>query len=159
MVNQEEADRDIPKLLAVPSAVRFLSIEPMLGPIDLRRLQVGELELDALQGIWSGPARLAPLPKILPRVDWVIVGGESGKDARAMSPDWARRLRDQCNAAGVAFLFKQWGEWLPMLGQAEGVSVGKKATTPDGWVVGWAGKKSAGRSLDGAHHDQFPNMN
>lgn len=142
VVDQEEADRDIPKLLAVPARVRFLSIEPMLGPIDL----------DAALWRYEGPMHIRR-----EALHWVICGGESGAGARPISPDWARRLRDQCKAAGVAFLFKQWGEWLPMLGQAEGVSVGKKATTPDGWIVGWAGKKSAGRSLDGAHHDQFPN--
>jgi protein gp37 len=73
-----------------------------------------------------------------------------------MHPDWARSLRDQCAAAGVPFLFKQWGEWLPMLGQAEGVPVTRKATTLDGWVMGWAGKKAAGRMLDGRTHDGFP---
>ena len=73
-----------------------------------------------------------------------------------MSPDWARGLRDQCAAAGVPFLFKQWGEWIPMLGQAEGVPVREKTTTPDGWVMGHAGKKAAGRLLDGRTWDGFP---
>lgn len=131
VVNQEEADRDIPKLLAVPAAKRFLSIEPMLGPM------------------------LLPFER-LRELDWVIVGGESGPGARPMSPDWARRLRDQCRAAGVPFLFKQWGDWVPMLGQVEGVPVRGKATTSDGWVMGLAGKKAAGRLLDGRTHDGFP---
>ena len=73
-----------------------------------------------------------------------------------MSPDWVRSLRDQCAAAGVPFLFKQWGEWIPMLGQVEGVPVRDKTTTADGWVVGRAGKKRAGRQLDGTTHTAFP---
>lgn len=91
VVNQAEAERDVPKLLAVPARVRFLSIEPMLGPIDLR---------DGL-GLMGCPGDL----------DWIICGGESGPKARPMHPDWARSLRDQCLSAGVPFLFKQWGEW------------------------------------------------
>lgn len=107
IVNQAEADRDIPKLMAVPASVRFLSMEPLLGPVSFRwaswvdrprmhRENGCEHHLDGMRGI-----------------DWVIVGGESGPGARPMHPDWARSLRDQCQAAGVPFLFKQWGEWLP----------------------------------------------
>ena len=96
VVNQTEADRDLPKLQCVPAAVRFLSVEPMLGPIDLG--------LDV--PMCAGPDGS--------HVDWVICGGESGPKARPMHPDWARSLRDQCAAAGVPFLFKQWGEWLPV---------------------------------------------
>jgi protein gp37 len=130
IVNREELLRDAAKLKATPAAVRFWSVEPLLE------------DLGAI------PRELLP--------DWVIVGGESGPGARPMSPDWARKLRDQCASAGVPFLFKQWGEWLPMLGQAEGVEVRQKATTTDGWMMGWAGKKAAGRLLDGVTHDGFP---
>ena len=147
IVNQEEADRDIPKLLAVPTARRFLSMEPLLGPVDFCQSSA----------TWSAagymPWRNRP---ILGGIDWVIVGGESGAGARPMSPDWARGVRDQCAAAGVPFLYKQWGEWLPMLGQTEGVIVREKATTADGWVMGRAGKKAAGRLLDGMQHEGFP---
>jgi len=101
IVNQAEADRDIPKLLATPACVRFLSIEPLLGSIDLR------LEYRNDIARWDGQGRNLPLR----RIDWVIAGGESGPHARPMHPDWARSLRDQCAAAGVPFLFKQWGEW------------------------------------------------
>jgi len=97
VVNQAEADRDIPKLLAVPAAVRFLSMEPLLGPVDLTR--------------WSGIEGDGGTMGF--GLDLVIVGGESGPKARPMHPDWARSLRDQCNAAGAAFHFKQWGEWGP----------------------------------------------
>lgn len=94
--NQEEADRDIPKLLATPAAKWFLSIEPMLGPVDLSR--------------WLEPAGLdTDLGLSNPGIDLVIVGGESGPNARPMHPDWARSLRDQCQVAGVPFFFKQWG--------------------------------------------------
>lgn len=130
IVNREEMLRDAPKLKATPAAVRFWSVEPLLEDLGVI------------------PRDLMP--------DWVIVGGESGPGARPMSPDWARRLREQCAVAGVPFLFKQWGEWLPMLGQAEGAPVRQKTTTPDGWVMGWAGKKAAGRLLDGRTHDHFP---
>lgn len=147
VVNQEEADRDIPKLLAVPAAKRFLSIEPMLGPMLLPFERLRE---------WNRIALLNQQEHAVSRIDWVIVGGESGPGARPMSPDWARSIRDQCEEAGVPFLFKQWGDWVPMLGQVEGVPVRGKATTSDGWVMGIAGKKAAGRLLDGRTHDGFP---
>ncbi|KGS22834.1 phage Gp37/Gp68 family protein [Burkholderia pseudomallei] len=106
IVNQEEAERDIPKLLAVPARVRFLSMEPLLGPVDL--VSSGALWSDMNGNIVDAPSRG------LRGVDWVIAGGESGPGARPMHPDWARSLRDQCAAASVPFLFKQWGEWKPI---------------------------------------------
>lgn len=95
IVNQPEYDRDIGKLLRTGAAVHFLSVEPMLGAIDMR------------MGGASMPdyAEHQPLAKL----GWVICGGESGPQARPMHPGWARGLRDQCAAAGVPFLFKQWG--------------------------------------------------
>lgn len=128
IVNQAEADRDIPKLLAMPARVRFLSMEPLLGPVDLRF---------KIQPAFHGP------------VDWVIVGGESGPSARPMHPGWARGLRDQCAAAGVSFLFKQWGEWAPT-GQRRSI-LGCELHD-----MQRVGKKAAGRILDGAQHDGFP---
>lgn len=98
VVNQAEADRDFPKLLATPAAKRFMSIEPMLGPIDLS----WPLAANALRKIDGGPA-----------IDWVIAGGESGPGARPMNPAWVLSLRDQCQVAGVPFFFKQWGAWAP----------------------------------------------
>ena len=156
IVNQAEADRDIPKLLDVPAAKRFLSMEPLLGPVDLTSLrpQLFAAKANALSGVWKWDG--GPRTTESPPLDWVIVGGESGPGARPMSPGWARSLRDQCEAAGVPFLFKQWGEWIPMLGQVEGVPVREKTTTPDGWVMGHAGKKAAGRLLDGRTWDGFP---
>ncbi|CAD6556455.1 hypothetical protein LMG28727_06112 [Paraburkholderia kirstenboschensis] len=99
IINQAEADRDIPRLVDAPASVRFLSMEPLLGPVNL---------YDWI-GPWGGPTELqAP-----PMIDGVFVGGESGRGARPMHPSWARSLRDQCCDAGVAFHFKQWGEWAP----------------------------------------------
>jgi protein gp37 len=86
--NQRFADERIPLLLETPAAVRFISAEPLLGPI--RTLATSSL-------------------------DWVIVGGESGPNARPMHPEWALSLRDQCASAGVPFFFKQWGSWLPIV--------------------------------------------
>lgn len=112
IVNQEEADRDIPKLLAVPAARRFLSMEPLLGEVNLTAIPMGgsgHHEFDPI--ITANVLRRAEAYPPLPSIDWVIVGGESGPGARPMHPDWARSLRDQCAAADVPFLFKQWGEW------------------------------------------------
>ncbi|MFK4794910.1 phage Gp37/Gp68 family protein [Sphingobium sp. ZW T5_29] len=137
IVNQAEAERDIPKLLAVQGPrFRFLSMEPLLGPVDLTMLSLsGDAEMDALRPLtwasqveewrdtsdtwqadfedWFGhhPDNVSGL--IHGALDWVIVGGESGPHARPMHPDWARSLRKQCEEAGVPFLFKQWGEWFP----------------------------------------------
>lgn len=105
ITSQAEADRDIPKLLQVPAAKRFLSMEPLLGPVDLAGM--------AARPLWPITS------KRIPHIDWVIVGGESGPNARPMHPDWARSLRNQCMAAGVPFLFKQWGEWWPIDQQQE----------------------------------------
>lgn len=99
--NQAEADRDIPKLRALPARVRFLSMEPLLGPVDLTA------HLDILSTAHNHS------------LDWVIVGGESGPEARPMHPDWPRSLRDQCQSAGVPYLFKQWGDWWPICQMVE----------------------------------------
>lgn len=97
VVNQEEADRDIPKLLQIPAKVRFLSVEPMLGQIDLSWIPVGPQPIPG-DGFYLRERH----------INWVICGGESGSKARPMHPDWARSLRDQCVAAGVPYFFKQW---------------------------------------------------
>ena len=135
VVNQEEADRDIPKLLAVPARVRFLSCEPLLGPIDLKRW-MGNLP-------WDSELNL----------DWVIVGGESGGAARPMSPQWARDLRDQCADFNIPFFFKQWGEYVSV---SEVAGTGAHYKFPDGRTVRRVGKKLAGRLLDGREWNQFP---
>lgn len=144
--NQETADARIPLLLKVPAAVRFLSCEPLLGPIDLTRVAPNETP-----GGWRGTNALDDFQH--PKVDWVISGGESGPGARPAHPDWFRSLRDQCAAADVAYFFKQWGEWVS-LSQAEGP--GQHHYFPDGAGVRRTGKKIAGRTLDGRTHDGFP---
>ena len=104
--DQARADERIPHLLATPAAVRWISAEPLLGPVDLRFLQPGDppVEIDALAGT-HGVYR--PHGGENASLDWVVVGGESGPGARPMHPDWARSLRDQCAAAGVPFFMKQ----------------------------------------------------
>lgn len=102
--NQAEADRRIPHLLAVPAARHFLSCEPLLGPVNITR--------------WLTDGR----DQAIPELDWVIAGGESGPGARPMHPDWARSLRDQCQAAGVPFFFKQWGAFTYHPVDPEGVA-------------------------------------
>lgn len=106
IVNQAEAERDIPKLLDVPAAVRFLSMEPLLGPV-------------SFEGMWVHHTNPAMHENMLEALDWVIIGGESGPGSRPMHPDWARDLRDQCEAVGVPFLFKQWGDWKPISQMAD----------------------------------------
>lgn len=125
--NQAEADRRIPHLLAVPAAKRFLSCEPLLGPVDLSPRPTIDpsgrtmLPDDVLRG--TGMRHAAPPGWVYinggPRIDWIIAGGESGPKARPSHPDWARSLRDQCQAASVPFFWKQWGEWRPLC-QGEG---------------------------------------
>jgi protein gp37 len=154
IVNQEEADRDIPKLLAVPATKRFLSMEPLLGPVSLRWLAAWPENAPTAA---QKPGGLTNHLDGLRHLDWVIVGGESGHSARPIHPDWVTEIRDQCAEAGVKFLFKQWGEYVPMMGHAEGVPVnGPKFIHLDGTIMGRAGKKAAGRLLDGRTHDEFP---
>lgn len=131
--NQAAADERVPALLRPRPAVAFLSVEPLLGPVDLSP--------------W------------LERIDWVIVGGESGHGARPMHPDWVRALRDQCVAAGVPFFFKQWGAWREVrtVLQDEVEKYGKATQAwDDGSLFFRFGKKRAGRVLDGRTWDEFP---
>lgn len=101
--NQAYATLRIPRLLQIEAKVRFLSCEPLLGPLDLRHIKSQEMpDIDALTGA--------------NKLDWVICGGESGHNARPINPDWAIGLQQQCSDAGVSFFFKQWGEWQPECG-------------------------------------------
>lgn len=102
--DQKWADIRIPALLATPAAVRWISAEPLLGPIDLGGLLVGPCG-SAGGSCGNNSCRTG--------LDWVVTGGESGPGARPMHPDWARGLRDACTSASVPFFFKQWGEWGP----------------------------------------------
>lgn len=119
--NQDLAEERIPALLEVPAVVRGLSVEPLLGSVDLTP--------------W------------LDQIHWVIVGGESGSQARPMQPTWAYHVRDQCRAAGVPFFFKQWGAWSP------------EVTTPNTEpLLIRRSKRSAGRLLEGELWDQLPDV-
>ncbi|WP_395672066.1 phage Gp37/Gp68 family protein [Inquilinus sp.] len=168
--NQDEADRRILWLLDIPARVRFLSCEPLLGPVDLTRViypkfrQQHEYDpfiaYDVLRGHIIGPDDVGQA-----KIDWVICGGESGPKARAMHPDWSRGLRDQCQAAGVAFLFKQHGEWIgvPDLrllpgGSGPGFGDFDHAGYDDEHEAVRVGKKAAGRMLDGRTWDEFPKV-
>lgn len=160
VVNQEEADRDIPKLLAVPAAVRFLSMEPLLGPVDITPFLWGKNE--AVDTICQNCPRDADCEcgyhtrtaLMMPALHWVIAGGESGPGARPMHTDWARNLRGQCAAAGVPFLFKQWGEWLGAMQDGDNGGSALETNATDHPIR--IGKKAAGRFLDGQTHDGFP---
>jgi len=160
--NQKFADERIPLLLETPAAVRFLSCEPLLGPVDL------------CKGCPGCPNDCGWTPgKNDYGIHWVIVGGESGPGARPMHPDWARSLRDQCYAAGVRFFFKQWGEFRPTAGFDPGKEffVHRESgkffpNSVDGaiaarglrdfYVMARVGKKKAGRVLDGHEWNEFP---
>lgn len=157
--NQEQADKRIPALLQIPTKVRFLSCEPLLGPVDLSTIPLNvprsendpQMTVDALSGLVAGPDEYGG------KIHWVICGGESGPKALPMHPDWARSLHDQCEAAGVPFFFKQWGEWKPTLYGGDGKAEFQWVEHGEPWQ--WmckVGKKAAGRLLDGIAHDSFP---
>lgn len=158
--DQESADHRIQILRQTPAAVRGISAEPLIGPISMSRVSRG------------GTGREG-------NIHWVVVGGESGPKARPMHPEWVRVLRDQCAAAGVPFLFKQWGEWSPACDyydEDEGIlddalNAPHKLLTVGGYgwdedfdgqppigtyIVQRVGKKAAGRLLDGVLHDGYP---
>lgn len=121
--NQEAADERIPLLLQTPAAVRWASVEPMLEAIDLSRIKAP----NGFHASAFGGQRDGNYYEFDNGLNWVVCGGESGKNKRPMNLDWARSLRDQCAAAGVPFLFKQID-----------------------------GTKAAGRLLDGVLHDEYP---
>ena len=179
---QAEADHAIPILLNTPANRRIVSLEPLVGPVDLRN------------SVWcqdchgDGFAYVTPVVKsacercgghedaagcgIEPgALDGVIVGGETGPGARPMHPDWVRSLRDQCAAAGVPFFFKQWGAWLP--GECVGPTHTRHKCVHE-WEDGWtecsddwvteqdfgplmyhAPRSSGQRYLDGKTHDEL----
>lgn len=160
--NQEWADRRIPILLDIPAAVRFLSVEPMLGPVNLCTCYPGGYTFDTFEGPQGHCAVHGRRV-----VDWVICGGESGPGARPMHTQWVRDLRDECTAASVAFHFKQWGEWartgqvgvgwLPE-GSCYGSEIDVPAPAPFTFreILQRVGKRQSGRVLDGRTWDEYP---
>lgn len=112
--NQEAADLRIPHLLRVPARIRFLSLEPLLGPVKLRMPGIGEVEEDATYPI-ANPGEWDDFKYWAARdrgIQWVIVGGESGPGARPMHPRWVHDIKEQCEKSHVSFFFKQWGAWI-----------------------------------------------
>jgi protein gp37 len=182
--DQRRADERIPHLLETPAAVRFLSVEPMLGPVDLFCVNAyADGHTNALRGVTIGvtDGLGAATGFDHSRIDWVIAGGESGHGARPVHPEWVRSIRDQCVATGVPFFFKQYGEWLPLS------QIGDDAPSPRGAPLAYlntdgrmtraispyepgcpcdhmpseieivrVGKKAAGRMLDGRTWDETP---
>ena len=173
--NQVEANRRVPILLDVPAAIRFLSCEPLIGPVDLRSIDLvgGHEEVLPLGAGWLG--RLVPGEEEGSRIGWVICGGESGAGARPMHPDWARSLRDQCATAGVPFFFKQWGEWRVFYDRDRDDPGWRRCPPCDRSAERYVnlagghgfhgervvamrrdGKKATGDILDGRQHQDFP---
>ncbi|MGB0971698.1 MAG: DUF5131 family protein [Mycobacterium sp.] len=164
--DQRNAERRIPALLDTPFAVRGVSMEPLLGPIELEPDWLPTTCRDCDCEMGCNPPSGG--------IDWVIVGGESGRGARPMHPDWARSLRDQCQAAGVAYHFKQWGEWAPESGLNRSEGNGRRLhyartylrtdgstavlgdTGGPGECLERVGKRRAGRELDGRTWDEWP---
>ncbi|MDQ7018109.1 MAG: DUF5131 family protein, partial [Robiginitomaculum sp.] len=108
--NQAEADARIPILLATPATKRIVSVEPMLGPVDLRNIQFGDELFYGTKNALTGVVTCLEFPGELrpgKSLDWVICGGESGAGRRRFNPVWAEIVRDQCELAGVPFFFKQ----------------------------------------------------
>lgn len=157
--DQERADQRVPLLLDTPAAVRFLSCEPLLGPVDLRRWFGYNSPPDGEYCARSAEDQ---------QIRWVIVGGESGAKARPMHPEWAQTLRDQSVDAGVPFFFKQWGEWVSPqhidIAGYDDVEADERGSVVDSGGAGDAeimwrvGKKAAGRWLDGRTWDERPEL-
>jgi protein gp37 len=130
--NQKYAVNRIPLLMEIPARIKGLSLEPMIGPVDL--------------GKW------------LRGVQWVIVGGESGYESRPMNPDWIRVVRDQCLEYEVAFFFKQWGNWIPSSNENQGKKLRVKSSTGESETIYMkrVRKKNAGYKIDGKEWKQVP---
>ncbi len=183
--DQQAADERIPWLLQTPAPVRFLSIEPMLGEINLRAIQwPGKHKVDVLlKGAWDLPGWFKGFTNHsdMNGIDWIIVGGESGPHGRPMHPDWARKIQEQCEFAEVPFLFKQWGSHKPIRSyygedDDDDLEIDPhehpfKIVCPSGyiwnvdfdgqppsdcWIMQKTHKKRSGRTLDGKIYDEYP---
>lgn len=154
--NQHWADRRIPILAQIPAEVRFVSAEPMLGPLDLREWLPTGLSGGTTHENPDGVERYDLDGSLVNALDWVIVGGESGPRARPMHPDWVRSLRDQCCAAEVPFFFKQWGQWMPASWDLYDPT---PRTEPDPNPLFFnTGKRAAGALLDGREWREWPEV-
>jgi protein gp37 len=167
--DQTTADERIPLLLQTPAAVRFVSCEPLLGPVDLLHHLAPVMHVNAEKDLSNDTANaLVQMGRHVYKylegalLDWVIAGGESGPGARPMHPQWAKSIKDQCQAAGVPFFFKQWGEWVPR-GMAQLLGFDAKVTMntvldaiPYPVIMSRIGKKATGRELDGRTWEEVP---
>lgn len=161
--DQPRADERVRELLRTPAAVRWISAEPLIGPVDFC---AAGMKLNGKLDVETGERRV---------IDWIVVGGESGHGARPMHPDWARQIRDDAAACGVPFFFKQWGAWTPgenvrrMTGVVAGawlfdgrwdfddVDLSRTDETVDDEPnLYCVGKSNAGRLLDGVEHNAQP---
>jgi len=159
---QEEADENIPELLEIDGKL-WLSIEPMIEEIQIKKFpaipESGGCPVDPLRGEMLYGEDYIKSKKI----DWIVVGGESGPKARPMHPDWVRSIRDQCKAASVPFFFKQWGEYLH---KSQGADTSGSINAGDNSKKGYlwpdktwsirVGKKKAGHLLDGVTYQDKP---
>jgi protein gp37 len=155
--DQAAADERIPLLLKTKAAVRWISAEPLLGRVDLCETfgMWWNQTMDCFESTSAAGFNRNPNNLRETAIDWVVVGGESGPKARPMRAEWARSLRDQCAAAGVAYLFKQWGEWAPYNRGRQDGAVLETENSLD-MPMQRVGKKLAGRMLDGVQHDGYP---
>lgn len=189
--DQKSANMRIPFLLHTPAAVRFISYEPALGPVDFTEIPNmrtnetvlspecwGECDCDSLYGFDPGCRRHGGDGNLKRKIDWIIMGGESGPNARPMDPDWARSVLGQCLTADVPFFFKQWGEWLPKCQDPHGIQYSmahatKKSRNEKIFHQKWqwltnddgprgeyvkTGKTKAGRLLDNCLWSQYPRL-
>ena len=157
--DQKTADERIPLLLETPAAVRFVSYEPALGLVDFGAVKITVGYVDSLTGRYDDGGSGYDDGIAANSLDWVIAGGESGPGARPAHPDWFRKVRDDCQAAGVPFFFKQWGEWFPRDNWEDNppelvLFEGLEGSYP----VHRVGKKRAGRLLDGREWNEFPEV-
>lgn len=136
--DQKTADERIPALMQSSAAIRWVSYEPALGPIDFYRGGFSLLEY-----------MVSPTGTVHEGIDWLVCGGESGPGARPMQLSWARSARDQCIESGVAYHFKQWGEWAPAANHVD---------SGHGNGMMKIGKRKAGRLLDGREWNEFPEV-
>ena len=174
--DQRRADERIPDLLATPAAVRFVSAEPLLGPVDLHPYLLGFAAghpASCVCGHGHGFTRCPNYGCVAQRchrcecqafrkvrgadgLHWVIAGGESGPGARPMHPQWARDIRDQCAAAGVPFHFKQWGAWAS--GENAGSAQDRAEDTASWWDDRWQFSRVTVRQAEVMHIDDEPDL-
>jgi protein gp37 len=155
--NQITADYRIPYLFRVSAEKRFVSYEPALGPVTFDLTIKDGNGAYGYQALTGRHFPFTTEPRYGHHLDWIIMGGESGPGARPMDPDWARSVLDQCQAAGVPFFLKQWGEWTPYYPIHKNLA-NIKETWIDGRTFYRVGRDAAGRMLDGREWNEFPEM-